>query len=128
MLAGVDYEAALEYIQEAINKQESVVKVFRLLCLYSLTNNGLKEKEYNFIRREILQTYGYRYMFALERFAKLGELELLLSDHSRQLAFSFDQPRCCWHVLPEPPSVPCSYTPSSQTPTAVLGSQIDFFD
>jgi len=72
MLAGVDYEAALEYIQEAINKQESVVKVFRLLCLYSLTNNGLKEKEYNFIRREILQTYGYRYMFALERFAKLG--------------------------------------------------------
>ena len=72
MLAGVEVEVALEYIIECINKQESILKVLRLLCLYSLTSNGLREKEYNFIRREILQTYGYRYLFALERLNKLG--------------------------------------------------------
>jgi len=75
MLAGVEPETALEYIQESINKQDSIVKVLRLLCLYSLTNNGLREKDYNLIRREILQTYGYRYLFALERLAKLGMLK-----------------------------------------------------
>lgn len=72
LLAGLETEATMEYIEECINRQEPIVKVLRLLCLFSLTNNGIKEKAFNFIRREILQTYGYGYMFALERLTKLG--------------------------------------------------------
>lgn len=72
MLAGLDAEHTLEYIEECMNRQEPVVKVLRLLCLYSLTNNGIKEKTFNYIRREILQTYGYGYLFTLEKLTKLG--------------------------------------------------------
>lgn len=72
LLAGLEPDATMEYIEECINRQEPVVKVLRLLCLYSLTNNGIKEKTYNFIRRELLQAYGYGYMFALEKLQKLG--------------------------------------------------------
>lgn len=71
-MAGLETEATMEYIEECINRQEPIVKVLRLLCLFSLTNNGIKDKAFNFIRREILQTYGYGYMFALERLTKLG--------------------------------------------------------
>jgi len=62
----------MEYIEECINKQEPLVKVLRLMCLFSLTNNGLSEKQFNFLRKEILQTYGYKYLFILENLTKLG--------------------------------------------------------
>lgn len=47
----------------------------RLLCLYSLTVGGLKEKQYQFFSREIIQTYGYQYMFTLDSLSQLGMLK-----------------------------------------------------
>lgn len=44
-----------DHIEECINKQEPLVKVLRLLCLSSLVNNGLKPKQLEFFKREILQ-------------------------------------------------------------------------
>ena len=55
--------ADLTYVETAIAKRSPLLKVLRLLCLYSLTNNGLKAKQFDFFRREILQTYGFEYMF-----------------------------------------------------------------
>jgi hypothetical protein len=81
----------MEYIEECINRQEPVVKVLRLLCLFSLTNNGIKEKTFNFIRREILQAYGYGYLFALEKLQKLGMSEVM---HFSQFGFQFFSSSC----------------------------------
>lgn len=67
----------MSFIEEAINKQQPLFLVLRLLCLYSLTYNGVPEKVYNFVRREILQTYGFRYLFVLEKLNKLGMLASL---------------------------------------------------
>jgi len=72
LLALQDVDKSMEYIEECINKQEPLVKVLRLMCLFSLTNNGLSEKQYNFLKKEILQTYGYKYLFTLENLTKLG--------------------------------------------------------
>ncbi len=52
LLAGID--SSIDYIEECLNRQEPLEKVLRLLCLQSLTNNGLKAKEFEFFRNEIL--------------------------------------------------------------------------
>jgi hypothetical protein len=44
-----------EYIEECMNRQEPLHKVLRLLCLVSLTQNGIKAKQFEFFRKEILQ-------------------------------------------------------------------------
>jgi hypothetical protein len=72
LLATLDPEMCISHIEECINRQEPLFLVLRLLCLYSLTYNGIPEKIYNFVRREILQTYGFRYLFVLEKLNKLG--------------------------------------------------------
>ena len=47
------------YIEDCIAKEESLVKVLRLICIQSFANNGLKSKVLEFYKREILQTYGF---------------------------------------------------------------------
>lgn len=74
MLADGNVEMSLQYIEDCIYKQEPIVKVLRLLCLYSLTNGGLKEKQYAFFVKEIVQSYGYVFYFALENLSYLGML------------------------------------------------------
>jgi len=64
-----------EYIEECINKQEPLVKVLRMLCLSSLVNNGFKQKQLDFYKREIIQSYGYEHILTLENLDKLGLLK-----------------------------------------------------
>jgi len=75
LLAGIDTDSSNDYIEESINKQDPIVKILRLLCLQSLTNNGLKPKQFEFFKREILQTYGYQHLFTLNNLEKLGLLK-----------------------------------------------------
>lgn len=49
--------------------------MLRLLTLLNLTNGGLKPKQLEFFKREILQTYGFEYIFTLNNFEKLGLLK-----------------------------------------------------
>jgi len=67
-------EATIAYIEECINKQEPLVKVLRLLCLLSLCTGGLKEKLHAFFIQEIIQTYGFEYLFTLNHLGKMGFL------------------------------------------------------
>ena len=73
LLAGPEDVTA--YIEELINRQESLTKVLRIACLMSLTNNGIKGKYFDFLRREILQTYGYDKLFTLDNLERLGMLK-----------------------------------------------------
>eukprot|EP00696_Hemimastix_kukwesjijk_P015912 gnl/Hemi2/418_TR141_c0_g1_i1.p1 gnl/Hemi2/418_TR141_c0_g1~~gnl/Hemi2/418_TR141_c0_g1_i1.p1 ORF type:complete len:361 (+),score=106.36 gnl/Hemi2/418_TR141_c0_g1_i1:931-2013(+) len=74
-VSGQDLEST-DFIEECINRQEPLTRVLRLLCLYSLTNNGMSQKKLDFFRHEILQTYGYEYIFTLVNLEKLGLLRL----------------------------------------------------
>jgi hypothetical protein len=75
LLAGVDDTKNQEYIEKLINKQEPLLKVLRLLCLYSIVSNGLKPKILDNFKKEILQTYGYEYIFTLINLEKMGLLK-----------------------------------------------------
>lgn len=74
VVAGIATNKEPEYIEEMINKQAKLVPVLRLLCLYSMVNNGLKPKQYDFFRKEILETYGYEHIQTLENLRRLGML------------------------------------------------------
>ena len=60
------------YIEKAIARGEPLAKVLRLVCLQSLCYGGFKQTKFDQIRRELLQTYGYEYMFTLDILERLG--------------------------------------------------------
>ncbi|KAM3372569.1 hypothetical protein ACQJBY_019454 [Aegilops geniculata] len=64
-----------EYIEEIIQKQEPIETVLRLLVLFSLTNAGLPKKNFDYLRREILHSYGFEHMPLLYNLEKAGLLK-----------------------------------------------------
>ncbi|KAG0326938.1 hypothetical protein BGZ99_008702 [Dissophora globulifera] len=74
VVAGIATSKEPEYIEEMINKQVPLVQVLRLLCLYSLVNNGVKPKQFEFFKKEILEAYGFEHIQTLENLRRLGLL------------------------------------------------------
>lgn len=99
----VDECRCLDYIEELIHKQESLVNVLRLLILFSITNSGLPKKNFDYLRqelhfhiifqfnplgfisyiklflywfrRELLHSYGFEHMVTLRNLEKAGLLK-----------------------------------------------------
>ncbi|EGC32075.1 hypothetical protein DICPUDRAFT_155993 [Dictyostelium purpureum] len=71
LLAGVNLENVESYIEDCINKKEMIHKVLRLLILYSATHNGIKPKQLDFFKREIIQTYGFEHKITLDNLESL---------------------------------------------------------
>ncbi|XP_073101685.1 vacuolar protein-sorting-associated protein 33 homolog isoform X1 [Elaeis guineensis] len=67
-----NYEICFEYIEEMIHKQEPIINVLRLLVLFSITNFGLPKKNFDYLRREILHSYGFEHMSTLYNLEKAG--------------------------------------------------------
>ncbi|KAJ5073657.1 vacuolar protein sorting-associated protein 33a [Anaeramoeba ignava] len=61
-----------EYVEEMMYTDESLVDVLRLLCLQSMVNNDFKGKVFDNFRKDIIQNYGFKHIFTLEKLAKLG--------------------------------------------------------
>ncbi|KAL6851719.1 hypothetical protein ACP4OV_020283 [Aristida adscensionis] len=70
-----NFEICFEYIEEMIHKQEAIENVLRLLVLLSLTNAGLPKKNFDYVRREILHSYGFEHMPLLYNLEKAGLLK-----------------------------------------------------
>ncbi|MQM08618.1 hypothetical protein Taro_041474 [Colocasia esculenta] len=66
------YDICFEYIEEMIHKQEPIVNVLRVLVLFSITNGGLVKKHFDYLRRELLHSYGFEHMFTLNNLEKAG--------------------------------------------------------
>ncbi|KAF5467073.1 hypothetical protein F2P56_016935 [Juglans regia] len=69
------YDICFEYIEEMIHKQEPLVNVLRLLILFSVTNSGLPKKHFDYLRRELLHSYGFEHMATLNNLEKAGLLK-----------------------------------------------------
>lgn len=52
ILAG---ENLLDYIVERVTLQDSLLRVTRFLCLFSLVNGGLRAKDFDTVRKELVQ-------------------------------------------------------------------------
>ncbi|KAJ6794478.1 vacuolar protein-sorting-associated protein 33-like protein [Iris pallida] len=67
-----NFDICFEYIEEMIHKQEPIINVLRLLVLFSITNSGLPKKNFDYLRREILHSYGFEHMSTLYNLEKSG--------------------------------------------------------
>ncbi|KAJ3096942.1 hypothetical protein HDU97_005417 [Phlyctochytrium planicorne] len=81
VVAGTSLNSHLDYIEELICRQAPLAHVLRLMGLYSQTSGGIKPKNYDFLRREVCQTYGFEHIITFQNFAKLGIIKP--SDTSR---------------------------------------------
>ncbi|CAL5407370.1 unnamed protein product [Camellia sinensis] len=72
MVEAQSYDICFEYIEEMIHKQEPLVNVLRLLILFSVTNAGLPKKNFDYLRRELLHSYGFEHMATLNNLEKAG--------------------------------------------------------
>jgi hypothetical protein len=69
-----DERASMEYIENCIIRQDPLDKVLRLLCLMSLTKNGLSQKEFDHLRTELINSYGHFTLLTLDNLQKAGLL------------------------------------------------------
>ncbi|EPS70755.1 hypothetical protein M569_04003, partial [Genlisea aurea] len=66
------FEICFDYVEEMIHKQEPLADVLRLLILFSITNSGLPKKNFDYLRREILHSYGFEHIATLNNLEKAG--------------------------------------------------------
>lgn len=75
LAAGVDPSSQHDAIEELIARNAPVESVLRLICIESLVGQGLKPKDLENFKREILQAYGYRHVLTLDALEKLQLLQ-----------------------------------------------------
>ncbi|GAB5593515.1 Vacuolar protein-sorting-associated protein 33 [Umbelopsis nana] len=88
LVAGVDSNSEVDYIEELIDKQEPIVKVLRVLCLMSLVQGGIKAKVLEHFKREIIQTYGYQHIQTLYDLERLGLFNVRTSSNASRAAYA----------------------------------------
>ncbi|KAH3762398.1 vacuolar protein sorting-associated protein 33A [Pelomyxa schiedti] len=70
LIVGNDTENT--FLENCIGRQEPLPKILRLLVLQSITLGGFKPKVYEFLKTEIVQTYGFSALYTLENLERLG--------------------------------------------------------
>ncbi|GAK64480.1 vacuolar protein sorting 33A [Moesziomyces antarcticus] len=78
-VAGLELGAQYAAIEDMINEERDLLGVLRLLCLTSVVGHGsaaggIKPKNLEFVKREIVQTYGYQHLPLLLALQKVGLL------------------------------------------------------
>jgi len=76
LAAGAEPSYQHDAIEELIAREAPLSEVLRILCLESAVSGGIKPKDLENFKRQILQAYGYQHILTL---ASLEKLELLLS-------------------------------------------------
>jgi hypothetical protein len=66
-------------INQLTNQELPLRTILRLLCLYSLVSGGIKPRLFGSLKRDLLQTYGYKHVNPL---IKLSTLSLLTNTGS----------------------------------------------
>lgn len=75
LAAGSDAPTQHENIEELIYRGASIEQVLRLLCIESCVGAGLRPKDFEFFKREILQAYGYHHILTLDALEKMQLLQ-----------------------------------------------------
>ncbi|XP_078285990.1 vacuolar protein sorting-associated protein 33B isoform X1 [Rhinoraja longicauda] len=79
LLEGFEIRESTTCVEEHINRQISPFESLRLMCLLSLTENGLISKDYRSLKTQYLQSYGYEHLLT---FANLKQIGLLTEQQS----------------------------------------------
>ena len=71
LIAGAEASSVNEMIEDLIACDVPISTVLRLLCLESVVHGGIKQKDYDSRRRQLVQSYGYQHMLTLDALEKM---------------------------------------------------------
>ncbi|XP_050834698.1 vacuolar protein sorting-associated protein 33B isoform X3 [Serinus canaria] len=74
LLEGFDIRESTSFIEEHIDRQVSPVESLRLMCLLSITENGLVPKDYRSLKTQYLQSYGPEHLLTFHNLKRIGLL------------------------------------------------------
>ena len=74
LIGGADGPSQYDAIDELISRAVPLPTILRLLCLVSSLNGGLKLKDFEYFKQQILQAYGYQHLLTLSSLEKTGLL------------------------------------------------------
>ncbi|RLV92641.1 hypothetical protein DV515_00013735, partial [Chloebia gouldiae] len=74
LLEGFDVRESTSFIEEHIDRQVSPVESLRLMCLLSITENGLIPKDYRSLKTQYLQSYGPEHLLTFHNLKRIGLL------------------------------------------------------
>ncbi|XP_041849148.1 vacuolar protein sorting-associated protein 33B [Melanotaenia boesemani] len=74
LLEGFEIRECISFIEEHINRQVSMIESLRLLCLLSITENGLLPKDFRSLKSQYLQSYGVDHLLTFSNLRQLGLL------------------------------------------------------
>ena len=93
MLLAGDYPNNLhDYYDELLCEKKDFLKLIRLMIIESLTQNGIKD--YNKLRREILNIYGFQHIFLIRNLEILGwfkEKQILKNIKKNMITLTLNQ-------------------------------------
>ncbi|ODQ55485.1 Sec1-like protein [Saitoella complicata NRRL Y-17804] len=89
LVAGVDPSTLMPVMEELIARSVPIADIIRLLSLASVMNGGIKPKDLEHLKREVLQTYGHEHILT---FAGLHRLGLLVPKISGTAALTSGTP------------------------------------
>lgn len=75
LIAGTDPSSQHDAIEELICRDMSLPTILRLLCLESTIAGGLRQKDLDSFKRQILHAYGYQHLLTLSALEKMGLLQ-----------------------------------------------------
>ncbi|KAK2855707.1 hypothetical protein FQN49_004924 [Arthroderma sp. PD_2] len=73
--AGADSTSQYDAIEELIARGVPIATVLRLLCIESCINGGLRPRDLENFRKQILQAYGYQHLLTLNNLEKMELLQ-----------------------------------------------------
>ncbi|XP_036590482.1 vacuolar protein sorting-associated protein 33B isoform X1 [Trichosurus vulpecula] len=74
LLEGFNIRESTSYIEEHIDRQVSPIESLRLMCLLSITENGLVPKDYRSLKTQYLQSYGPEHLLTFSNLRRTGLL------------------------------------------------------
>ncbi|KAJ8304877.1 hypothetical protein KUTeg_018460 [Tegillarca granosa] len=75
LLEGSGMRENLNYIEELIYKQHSLIQTLKLICLMSLTQDGIPSRDYKSLKTQYLQSHGFEHMLTFYNLKRLGILK-----------------------------------------------------
>ncbi|KAL8696807.1 MAG: hypothetical protein Q9201_007471, partial [Fulgogasparrea decipioides] len=74
LVSGIDPATQHDKIEELIARDIPLSTILRLLCLESTVSGGLRPKELDSFKRQIVHAYGYQHILTLHNLEKMGLL------------------------------------------------------
>jgi len=119
----LESESQYDMLEDLIASGEPPYRWLRLFCLQSLTSNGIKATWYEFLRKEVVQTYGFEFLMVLNDLEKAGFLRKRETFFMDSMATSYSTLRKSLNLInaevdPSNPDDP-SYVSSGYAPITV---------